>query len=129
MSVMTEVSWGELIDKYTILAIKSERIQDPAKLKNVRAELEALGPVRNQAHGLSSGLGEVEARLKAINEELWEIEDRIRDCERAKDFGPAFVELARSVYFRNDARAEAKREINVLLGSTLVEEKSYQPYA
>jgi hypothetical protein len=124
---MTEVSWGELIDKYTILAIKSERIQDPAKLKNVRAELDALTPVRNQAHGLSSGLGEVEARLKGINEELWVIEDRIRDCERAKDFGP--VELARSVYFRNDARAEAKREINLLLGSSLVEEKSYQPYA
>jgi hypothetical protein len=128
MAVLTEVSWGELIDKYTILLIKSERIRDEAKLKNVQAELTALSRAHEQAHGMSAGLGEAEGRLKAINEELWDIEDRIRDCERAKDFGPRFVELARSVYFRNDARAAAKREINLLLGSSLVEEKSYQPY-
>lgn len=128
MAVLTEVSWGELIDKYTILLIKSERIHDEAKLKNVQAELTALSPAHDQAHGMSAGLGEAEGRLKAINEELWDIEDRIRDCERAKDFGPRFVELARSVYFRNDVRAAVKREINQLLGSSLVEEKSYQPY-
>ncbi len=128
MAVMTEVSWGELIDKVTILQIKSERIQDEAKVKNVHAELMALSRAHQQAHGLNARLREAEARLKAINEELWDIEDGIRACERAKDFGPRFVELARSVYFRNDARAAVKREINLLLGSSLVEEKSYQPY-
>lgn len=128
MAVMTEVSWGEMIDKYTILVIKSERIHDEAKRKNIQAELAALAPAHAQAHGMNDGLREAEGRLKAINEELWDIEDRIRDCERAKDFGPRFVALARSVYFRNDARASVKREINELLGSSLVEEKSYQPY-
>ena len=128
MAVMTEVSWGEMIDKYTILVIKSERIHDEAKRKNIQAELTALAPAHAQAHGMNGGLRDAEGRLKAINEELWDIEDRIRDCERAKDFGPRFVELARSVYFRNDARASVKREINELLGSSLVEEKSYQPY-
>ena len=88
MSVMTEVSWGELIDKYTILEIKSERINDPAKLKNVRIELECISPIKARAHNLSSVLEEMEARLKAINEELWDIEDRIRECEQVKDFGP-----------------------------------------
>jgi hypothetical protein len=128
MAVLTEVSWGELIDKYTILEIKSERIHDPAKLKNIHAELTSLAHAHERAHELSADLGEAEGRLKAINEQLWDIEDWIRDCERAKDFGPRFVELARSVYFRNDARAAAKREINLLLGSNLVEEKSYQSY-
>lgn len=128
MSVLTEVSWGELIDKYTILAIKSERIQDPGKLKNIRTEMESLAAAHGRAHGMSPGLATAEARLKAINEKLWDIEDHIRDCERAKDFGPRFVELARGVYFTNDERSNVKREINGLLCSGLVEEKSYQPY-
>lgn len=128
MAVLTEVSWGELIDKYTILAIKAERIQDPAKLRNIHTEMASLSSARQQAHGLNAGLSAAEASLKAINEKLWEIEDHIRDCERAKDFGPRFVELARGVYFTNDQRSAVKREINHLLGSGLVEEKSYQPY-
>ncbi|MDP1831713.1 MAG: DUF6165 family protein [Geothrix sp.] len=128
MAVLTEVSWGELIDKYTILAIKAERIQDPAKLKNIRTEMAALSAARQQALGLNAALAAAEARLKAINEKLWDIEDHIRDCERAQDFGPRFVELARAVYFTNDERSAVKREINSLLGSGLVEEKSYQPY-
>ncbi len=128
MSVLTGVSWGELIDKYTILAIKAERIREPAKLKNIRTEMESLTGAHGRAHGLNSGLAAAEARLKAINEKLWDIEDAIRDCERSKDFGPRFVELARSVYFTNDERSDVKREINGLLGSSLVEEKSYQPY-
>ncbi len=129
MAVLTEVSWGELIDKYTILAIKAERIQDPAKLRNIHTEMAALSAARQQAQSLNPDLPMAEARLKAINEKLWDIEDHIRDCERAKDFGPRFVELARAVYFTNDERSAVKREINNLLGSDLVEEKSYQPYA
>lgn len=128
MAVLTEVSWGELIDKYTILLIKAERIRDEAKLKNIRAELASLSNAHDQAHRMSPALQEVQDRLRAVNNDLWDIEDWIRDCERAKDFGPRFIELARSVYFRNDLRAAVKREINLLLGSSLVEEKSYQSY-
>ncbi len=127
MSVMTEVSWGELIDKYTILAIKAERLNDPAKIRNVNAEMEALAPAREKAHGLAD-ISTLEADLKAVNEVLWVIEDDIRDCERAKDFGPTFIELARAVYHRNDERAAFKRQINEKLGSRLVEEKSYRAY-
>jgi len=127
MSVMVEVSWGELIDKHTILEIKSERMSDEAKVRNVRIEMEALAASRAQARR-TPGVDALEAQLKAINEELWVIEDRIRDCERAKDFGPTFIELARAVYFTNDRRAAVKRQINDLLGSGIVEEKSYQPY-
>lgn len=128
MSVLTEVSWGELIDKYTILAIKAERLADPAKRENVLREKTALDPARNQAFAMAPDLDVLEGRLKTVNEALWVIEDEIRDCEREKDFGPRFIELARSVYMRNDLRAALKREINERLGSRLVEEKSYQPY-
>ncbi|MBI3131317.1 MAG: hypothetical protein HYZ13_08165 [Acidobacteria bacterium] len=127
MSVMTEVSWGELIDKYTILAIKSERLNDAAKLQNVRTEMAALAPARQKAYDIAD-ISSLEAELKAVNETLWVIEDDIRDCERAKDFGPTFIELARAVYHRNDERAAFKRQINDRLGSRLVEEKSYRAY-
>jgi hypothetical protein len=127
MSVMTEVSWGELIDKYTILAIKAERLNDAAKLQNVRTELEALAPARQKAYGIAD-ISSLEAELKTVNETLWVIEDDIRDCERAKDFGTTFIELARAVYHRNDERAAFKRQINEKLGSRLVEEKSYRAY-
>ena len=128
MSVMTPVSWGELIDKFTILEIKTERIADPAKVVNVRRELDALLSLRNQAHQAHSEIGRCESELKAINGTLWEIEDDIRECERRQDFGPRFIELARSVYRSNDRRALVKREINQFLDSGLVEEKSYRPY-
>jgi len=128
MSALTPVSWGELVDKFTILVIKSERIQDPAKVKNVRVEMDALQPLLEEARRASAELQALETRLKGINEKLWEIEDDIRDCERQKDFGPRFVELARSVYFTNDERAAVKRLINEALGSAIVEEKSYQAY-
>ncbi len=127
MSVMTEVSWGELIDKYTILAIKSERLNDAAKLQNVRTEMAALAPAREKAYAIAD-ISSLEGELKAVNETLWVIEDDIRDCERAKDFGPTFIELARAVYHRNDERAAFKRQINDRLGSRLVEEKSYRAY-
>jgi len=128
MAVLTPVSWGELIDKYTILEIKTERIEDPAKVANVRKEMEALAPLRNEAQEAQGGLAALEAELKKVNEGLWEIEDEIRDWERRRDFGTRFIELARAVYHENDKRAAWKRQINDLLGSDLVEEKSYKPY-
>lgn len=128
MSVMTPISWGELIDKFTILVIKSERIQDPAKAANVQRELEALFPLRHQALRSNSEIAHCEAELKAVNEALWVVEDEIRDWERRKEFGPRFIELARAVYHENDRRALVKRRINQLLDSGLVEEKSYQAY-
>ena len=126
-SVTIEIAPGELIDKITILEIKSERIADPAKLANVRVELETL-TARRTALPTSDELDGLGAELKVVNERLWVIEDEIRDCERASDFGPRFVELARAVYRTNDIRADLKRQINTLLGSRLVEEKSSQPY-
>lgn len=120
------ISWGELVDKITILEIKAERIDDPKKLANVTRELwllnRKLSPVATQVLRLK-------LRLKDVNTKLWDVEDEIRDCERAKDFGPRFVELARAVYVTNDQRADVKREINFALSSELVEEKSYRPYA
>lgn len=127
-SVTIEIAPGELIDKITILEIKTEFISDPGKLTNVRIELETLEKSRDAAIAPSSEMTRLTEALKSVNLELWKIEDDIRDCERDGDFGSAFVELARSVYKTNDRRAALKREINTLLGSRLVEEKSYQPY-
>lgn len=127
-AVTVEISPGELIDKITILEIKIERIKDAAKLANVRADWETLTAARDGAIGPSADLDRLTAELKEINARLWDIEDRIRDCERAKDFGARFVELARGVYRNNDRRSEIKRAINELLGSRLMEEKSYAAY-
>ena len=129
MSVMVPVSWGEVIDKITILEIKARRVGDEAKLANVRKELGLLREVRDRAFSGDVGLAELSRRLMAVNEKLWDIEDEIRDCERRRDFGPRFVQLARAVYVTNDERAMLKRRINELLGSALVEEKSYAAYS
>lgn len=129
MSVLVPVSWGEIIDKITILEIKAERLSDAAKLANVTKELNELVAVREREFPAHAALAVLSGELKVINEKLWVIEDDIRDCERAKDFGAKFVELARAVYFTNDERALIKRKVNDLLGSALVEEKSYAPYA
>lgn len=122
--LFVEVSAGELIDKLTILKIKSERIKDRDKLRNVREEMNALSRVRATIDS-SPALMELEKQLKAANEQLWTIEDDIREHEERQDFGPSFIALARSVYQTNDHRARLKREINALLKSRLVEEKSY----
>jgi tetratricopeptide (TPR) repeat protein/post-segregation antitoxin (ccd killing protein) len=124
-SIPIEIAPGELIDKITILEIKRERIADEMKLANVRAELDLLNAARDRAIRSTSQLDELTAELKKTNEALWQIEDAIRVCERNQDFGPTFIELARSVYRENDRRADLKRQINVLLGSKLIEEKSY----
>ncbi len=127
-SISVEVSPGELIDKITILEIKLERIEDEDKLKNVKLEWETLTRARDDAIEASPELEKLTADLKESNERLWKIEDDIRNCERDKDFGDRFVELARGVYVNNDQRSRLKRKINELLGSRLIEEKSYAAY-
>lgn len=127
-TILVPIAPGELLDKITILEIKLERIADAAKLANVRREFEALDDVRREKLPANAALDDAAARLKAVNEELWVIEDDIRDCERGGDFGATFIELARAVYRTNDRRAAIKKEINLLLGSDLVEEKSYKEY-
>jgi CHAT domain-containing protein len=128
LSIQVDIAPGELIDKITILQIKSERITDAAKLENVRTELETLTASRDSAIAASDALTSLSDELKAINEELWEIEDAIRDCERSQDFGETFIGLARAVYRTNDRRADVKRRINDLLGAAFSEEKSYAAY-
>ena len=120
-------SWGEVIDKITILQIKVARLPTEAARANAAKELELLNGIAAPviAEGKTAALM---ARLKTINETLWEIEDRIRQHERTADFGAAFIELARAVYVSNDERAAIKKRINVQLGSRLIEEKSYKPY-
>ena len=126
--IQVPVSYGELIDKITILEIKSKQITDPAKLANVRNELDLLNTTWSHAAVSQIDISDERARLLAVNELLWVIEDDIRLKEKAQAFDQAFIELARSVYFRNDERAAVKREINLKLGSQLVEEKSYKDY-
>jgi len=126
--ILVEIAPGELLDKITILQIKTERMTDPAKVKNVQVELAILARTRREAMATSPELLELEAQLKAVNERLWDIEDEIRVCEREQDFGPRFIALARSVYHENDRRAALKKAVNQLLQSRIVEEKSYAPY-
>ncbi len=126
--ILVPVSFGELLDKIAILQIKSERIEDPAKLDNVRRELSVLEQAWMAQPAAGGDIGRLRAELKAVNERLWRIEDDIRLKEQAQAFDAGFIELARSVYRENDERARIKREINLALGSAYVEEKSYQDY-
>jgi len=126
--IRTPISPGELLDKLTILQIKCEQISDAQKLANVQVErallqevVDAHIPVREDVSALAVGLHDV-------NQELWQIEDDIRDCERLGDFGEKFISLARAVYVTNDRRAALKKKINLALGSAIVEEKSYAEY-
>ena len=127
--IQVPVSPGEVLDKITILEIKSERISDLGKLANVKRELELLQAAWLQSVEEDETVHRIHSELKTINEALWEIEDDIRDKERAREFDQVFIDLARSVYVTNDQRAEAKKELNVYLGSEIVEEKSYQDYS
>lgn len=126
--VVAEVQIGELLDKITILEIKTERIHDENKLKNIWKELNSLRKTFDEFFVMTPELEELITQLKAANEALWETEDLIRDKERAKCFDDEFIKLARSVYIQNDERCYFKRKINELLGSRLIEEKSYKPY-
>ena len=125
--ILVPISPGELLDKITILRIKAERMRDAAKLANVRLELELLEQTWREACGAADVATE-ERALQAVNERLWDIEDRIRAKEAARAFDAQFIELARSVYIENDERAAVKKRINLALGSRLLEEKSYQAY-
>ncbi|MEX0808554.1 MAG: hypothetical protein WD044_07480 [Dongiaceae bacterium] len=122
------ISVGELVDKLTILDIKAGRIADPAKRANVVREQTLLRETVKQSVPPSAELDALTLDLRSVNEALWVIEDEIRDLERARDFGARFVELARAVYITNDRRAAFKKDINLLVGSDIVEEKSYKPY-
>jgi hypothetical protein len=127
-NILVPVSPGEVLDKITILEIKSERMSDPDKLANVRTELALLRETWARSVPEDPVIADLHQQLKAINEELWEIEDDIRDQERDKSFGSEFIELARRVYFTNDRRSRVKKELNLHLGSEIVEEKSYRDY-
>jgi hypothetical protein len=120
-----EVSNGEIIDKLTIIQIKLERIKDPSKLKNLKKEYDKLVKVSSS---IISNDDPLYMSLYEVNCELWDIEDKIRDLERKKDFGSDFIESARAVYIKNDKRSELKREINIKTSSGLIEEKSYEKY-
>jgi hypothetical protein len=122
------ISPGELIDKITILQIKSDRMTDPAKLANVRTELAQLQSTWHASPHAAHDIQKEWAGLRRINESLWDIEDKIRDLEREQRFDKEFIELARAVYITNDERAAVKRTINTKLGSRIVEEKSYAKY-
>jgi hypothetical protein len=126
--IRVPVSPGELLDKITILRIKSQRIGDPAKLANVRLELRVLEETWNASAYAKVDIEAEIGALTAVNGRLWVIEDDIRDKERAQAFDAQFILLARAVYVENDERAAIKRRINTKLGSTIVEEKSYRPY-
>jgi hypothetical protein len=121
---LVPVSWGELLDKVTILRIKCRRLVREAARANARKELGCLMDSAGEVIALGD-IAPLVAQLTMVNEDLWEIEDAIRECEARASFGPDFVELARQVYKRNDLRAAIKRDINLLLASELVEEKSY----
>jgi len=128
MKITAEVSPGELFDKITILEIKRARFRDKEKLRHVEVELDLLKGVWSENVPSSPELGTLYNELKTVNERLWDIEDDIRRCERNNDFSEAFIGLARSVYHMNDRRSSIKRAINELLGSRIMEEKSYEPY-
>ena len=129
MSIRVELPVGELLDKISILQIKAERIVDPSKLENINKELDVLISLWKDSAYSNNNLESETNELKAINEELWVIEDKIRDKERNRVFDKGFIELARAVYITNDKRADIKRIINSKTGSELIEEKSYSDYS
>jgi hypothetical protein len=123
-----QISWGELIDKMTILEIKLQRLNSKKASENVRRELAALNSITNDVFSRQPDLEPFKQQLKSVNEALWDIEDKIRAKEASKTFDQQFIQLARSVYINNDKRGDLKRQINVLLNSELVEEKQYTQY-
>jgi hypothetical protein len=125
--ILVPISVGELMDKITILEIKSERIKNPSQLENILRELEALRAVRLRDIQRAM-LDKLSAELKRVNAKLWDVEDAIRDCEARSDFGEPFIELARMVYQLNDERSRLKKAINLASGSRIIEEKSYRSF-
>lgn len=128
MSIKTEISVGEFLDKLTILQIKQIRIREAGKLANINRELETLLQLWSESTYSGANIEKEMQQLREVNEQLWDIEDDIRDKESAGEFDQRFIELARAVYITNDKRARIKKRINEQLGSGLVEEKSYKDY-
>ena len=129
MKVLAEISVGELFDKITILNIKTVKIEDKQKLKNILKELNTLNEQATKIDiSDKHSLDDQVKKLQSINEELWDIENFKRECEANKDFGEKFIKLSRDVHFKNDIRAEIKKEINLLSNSIIVEEKEYSKY-
>ena len=129
MKVLAEISVGELFDKITILNIKTKKIEDKQKLKNILKELNTLNEQATKIDISDKlSLDDQVKKLQYINEELWDIENFKRECEANKDFGENFIKLSRDVHFKNDIRAEIKKEINLLSNSIIVEEKEYSKY-
>ena len=129
MKVLAEISVGELFDKITILNIKTKKIKDQQKIKNILKELNTLNEQVTKIDIPDKLLlDEQVKKLQSINEELWDIENFKRECEANKDFGENFIKLSRDVHFKNDIRAEIKKEINLLSNSIIVEEKEYSKY-
>jgi hypothetical protein len=126
--ILAPLAPGELIDRLSILAIKAQRLTDAAKLKVVQTELDALRQVRDKTIPKSAQIEALAAELLTVNQALWQIEDDIRGADASGDFGPRYVELARSIYRTNDHRSRLKQRINALLGSTIHDVKLYQPY-
>lgn len=127
--IIVEIAVGELLDKISILEIKSDKITNHEKLFNIHKELTNLNKVKDQALSFTPETEVLYRELKKTNEKLWQIEDEIRACESERNFGEEFIQLARSVYLTNDYRCRIKRELNEKLGSDLMEEKSYQEYS
>ena len=123
------ISLGELIDKITILRIKSNKINSNEAQKNIRLELEKLEHILNTKMSINTNLKNFEIKLSKINQTLWDIEDQLREKEREKKFDKKFISLARMVYYKNDERAKIKRMINKSFGSEIIEEKSYTQYS
>jgi predicted RNA-binding protein with EMAP domain len=129
MVINVPISWGELVDKITILEIKMDRIRNVNKQENINKELQALRIIFDESCSEPEMIRQLKAQLLEVNEKLWEIEDNIRKCEKEKDFSQRFIDLARAVYMTNDQRSVLKREINKTLKSELFEEKSYEDYS
>jgi predicted metal-dependent hydrolase len=128
MHLMIPISPGEVVDKVTILDIKSEKIVDEQKLINIKNEQRVLTAVLNSFIKDHQDINMLREKLRQINEQLWDYEDIVRNCERNKDFGEPFIEAARQIYQTNDLRSEIKKQINILLDSDIIEEKSYTDY-
>tara|TARA_B100000035_G_C20920778_1_gene518396 strand:- start:286 stop:675 length:390 start_codon:yes stop_codon:yes gene_type:complete len=129
MKILAEISVGELFDKITILNIKTKKISDNDKLQNIQTELKILEEQSKKIDVSDiNSLNELVSQLQQINEDLWDIENQKRECEAKKDFGEIFIKLSRDVHFKNDIRAQIKKEINLLSNSQIVEEKEYSRY-
>ena len=126
--ILTEISAGELLDKLSILEIKLNKIKNPALLQEIKKDYNIINEAKNKNINSSDEINVLYTDLKKINEKLWEIEDKIRLCEKNSDFKDKFIQLARDVYFKNDKRSKIKSEINKISGSNIQEVKQYTQY-